>query len=120
MAYAAGKYALGECDYCGLTYKLKKLREVVRNLSPTGLLVCPECWEPDHPQNHVGRYPVVDPQTLERPRPDKSLGTSGPYSSRRIQWGWNPVGLHNSLGLTGLDNDLVPTVDVGTVTASAS
>ena len=45
-------------------------------MDKTGLLVCEECWDPDHPQNHLGREPVNDPQALRNPRPDKSLTES--------------------------------------------
>jgi len=45
-------------------------------MDKTGLLVCQECWDPDHPQNHLGREPVNDPQALRNPRPDTSLMTS--------------------------------------------
>jgi hypothetical protein len=33
-------------------------------------MACPECWEEDHPQNHVGELRVVDNQALRNPRPD--------------------------------------------------
>jgi hypothetical protein len=45
-------------------------------MDKTGLLVCEECWDPDHPQNHLGREPVNDPQALRNPRPDKGLSNS--------------------------------------------
>lgn len=45
-------------------------------MEKTGLLVCEECWDPDQPQNHLGRNPVNDPQALRNPRPDKSLTES--------------------------------------------
>jgi hypothetical protein len=68
-------------------------------------------------------YPVFDPQALRNPRPDNSYYQSGlnddGYSdqgSRVIEWGWNPVGLNNQLGLSGLTNALLGTGQVGTVT----
>jgi hypothetical protein len=45
---------------------------------------------------------------------------SGIYSSRDIQWGWNPVGLNNPLQLEGLENDLEGTGGVGTVTVTTT
>lgn len=46
------------------------------DLNKTGLLVCPECWDEDHPQNQLGRFPVDDPQALRNPRPDSGLTAS--------------------------------------------
>ena len=43
---------------------------------PNNLLVCKSCFDPDHPQNWQGRYPVFDPQALRNPRPDTGLATS--------------------------------------------
>ena len=40
----------------------------------TGLLVCSECWDPDQPQNQLGRFPVSDPQALRNPRPTGESG----------------------------------------------
>ena len=52
-------------------------------MEKTGLLTCPECWDPDQPQNLLGRWPVEDPQALRNPRPD-----SGIMDSR---WGGSTV-----------------------------
>lgn len=115
--YAQGKHTLAECDRCGFRYKRKTLKELVVNEAPTNLQVCTQCWEEDHPQYKVGKYPVVDPQAIMNPRPDRSLTyTGGDYSSRDFQWGWNPVG-----GSRGFDDGLTPNVlvlnaYVGTVT----
>ena len=72
IQFASGKRALGICDRCGQTYKLKKLHKETVNLVQTNLKVCPECWDGDHPQNQLGRYPVFDPQALEESRSDSS------------------------------------------------
>lgn len=91
------------------------------------MLVCPECWEQDHPQLMLGMYPVADPQALRNPRPDRSYYASGLLpsgypgeGSRDIQWGWAPVGgsRFNDDGLT--PNNLVATTSVGTVTISVT
>ncbi len=71
--YASGKLAHGFCDVCGFRYPLKSLRETILNLKPTGILSCPTCWDPDHPQLQVGRHKVFDPQSLRRPRPDPAM-----------------------------------------------
>lgn len=136
--YASGKKAIAECDRCGFRYKLKELRKLTIKTKSTNILVCPSCWEPDQPQLQIGMYPVDDPQALRNPRPDVSYWQAGltgirteQYSvpndnvlaygtpsggSRDIQWGWNPVGLNNALGLTDLPNTLLGTGSVGTVT----
>lgn len=123
--FASGKRAIAECDRCGQRYKLRQLRKLTIKTKNVNMLVCPECWEPDHPQLQLGMYPVDDPQALRNPRPDNSYQQSGlnvngtpGEGSRTVQWGWNPVGLTNPLGLSGLDNMLVGTGAVGTVTVS--
>jgi hypothetical protein len=121
--FASGKKAIAECDRCGFRYKLKQLKQLVIKTKNVNLLVCPTCWEPDQPQLQLGMYPVDDPQALRNPRRDNSylqsgLGNNGLPSegSRIIQWGWNPVGLYNPLGLSGLPNTLIGNGVVGTVT----
>jgi hypothetical protein len=135
---ASGKWAISECDRCGFQYKLKELRQLVIKTKNVNLLVCPTCWEPDQPQLQLGMYPVDDPQALRNPRPDTTyqqagftglqiesgsgeLGTGGPSGgSRDIQWGWNPVGLYNPLGLSGLVNIMVAQGQIGTVTVTTT
>lgn len=134
--FASGKNAIAECDRCGQRYKLKVLRREIIKTKNYDLLVCPECWDPDHPQLQLGMYPVDDPQGLRNPRPDKSYrisgtsglqtdinGGTGPYGvgtteggSRIIQWGWAPVGgsRANDAGLT--PNNLALSIQLGTVT----
>jgi len=121
--FASGKKAIAECDRCGFRYKLKQLKQLVIKTKNVNLLVCPTCWEPDQPQLQLGMYPVDDPQALRNPRRDNSylqsgLGNNGlPGEGSRIsQWGWNPVGLYNPLGLSGLPNTLIGNGVVGTVT----
>jgi hypothetical protein len=128
--FASGKWAIAECDRCSFRYKLKELKRLVIKTKNVNILVCPTCWEQDHPQLQLGMYPVDDPQALRDPRRDNSywqsglnglqltdndFGTPG-EGSRVIQWGWNPVGLNNPLGLSGLLNTLEATGSVGTVT----
>ena len=135
--FASGKWAISECDRCGQQFKLKTLRKEIIKTKNYNLLVCSECWDPDHPQLQLGMYPVDDPQGLRDPRPDTTYyvsGTSGLQTqpltggttlagmgtneggSRIFQWGWNPVG-----GATGFDaaltpNNLALTVSIGIVT----
>ena len=121
--FASGKHSISECDVCGQRYKLKQLRRLVVKTKLVNILACPECWNPDHPQLQLGMYPVDDPQALRNPRRDNSYFQSGPNAdgspgegSRTIQWGWNPVGLNNPLGLFGLPNTLIGVGEVGNVT----
>lgn len=121
--YASGKKAISECDRCGFRFPLKQLRPLTIKTKNVNILVCRTCWEPDQPQLQLGMYPVNDPQALRNPRPDTSyiqggLTVDGTPSggSRQIAWGWNPVGLNNPLGLSGLVNTLIGTGAVGSVT----
>jgi hypothetical protein len=125
--YASGKNSISECDRCGQRYKLKQLKFEVIKTKLYQLKVCPECWDPDHPQLQLGMFPVDDPQAVRQPRPDITYDTSGldangfqSGGSRDIQWGWNPVGgaSLNDVGLT--PNYLVATTSVGTVTITGS
>lgn len=68
--FASGKRALGECDVCGFTYRLKRLKDVTVKGQNTNIKACPECWDKDHPQLKLGQRPIYDPQALRDPRPD--------------------------------------------------
>ena len=92
VRFASSKNALAMCDVCGFQYKLPELQILIRKGVSTNIKACPTCWDSDHPQLKLGMYPVDDPQAIQDPRPDTSTGESGDYSSRGIQWGWNPVG----------------------------
>jgi len=74
--FASGKIALGNCDRCGFEYLLKKLQKEVVKGKITNLLVCPTCFDPDHPQLHLGDRPIDDPQALRNPRPDTGQDAS--------------------------------------------
>ena len=76
------------CDVCGFQFKLKTLKDLVVKGRNTNIKACQECWNPDQPQLKLGEFPVNDPQAIRDPRPDRSLGVSGEYSSRDIQWGF--------------------------------
>jgi hypothetical protein len=91
------------------------------------LKVCPECWDPDHPQLQLGMYPVDDPQAVRQPRPDTTYDTAGldvlgypTGGSRDTQWGWNPVGGASVYDSVLTPNYLVATTAVGTVTITGS
>ena len=123
--FASGKNAISECDRCGQRFKLKVLKTEIIKLKNYNLLVCPECWDPDHPQLQLGMFPVDDPQALRNPRPDRSYKVSGlladGYSgggSRVFQWGWAPVGGSSSFDAALTPNNLNLVVQLGTVTVS--
>ena len=112
-AFARGKKAIAECDRCGFRYKLKELKELTIKTKSVNIFVCPTCFEKDHPQLHIGMYPINDPQALRNPRPD--LTRFSESDSRSYQYGFNPVGLKNPFNLNLTDN-LKITTDVGAVT----
>ena len=125
--YASGKHAIAECDRCGQRYKLKELMKLVIKTKQVNILVCPECWDPDQPQLHLGMYPVNDPQAVREPRPDTSYYTSGlavdgyvSDGSRQIQWGFSPVGGASQFDTVLTPNDLISIGNVGTVTVTTT
>jgi hypothetical protein len=125
--FASGKIAIAICDRCGFRYRLGELRPLVIKTKITNVLVCPECWEDDHPQLLLGTFPVDDPQALQNPRPDSSYRQSGLTStgtigegSRVIQWNWNPVGGAGGVMSGLVPNDLIAVGQIGTVTVVIS
>lgn len=125
--FASGKRSIAECDRCGQQFKLKKLRTEIIKTKQYQLLVCPECWDPDHPQLLLGMYPVDDPQAVRNPRRDTTYVTSGTNTngnlsggSRDIQWGWSPVGGSSYFDAPLTQNNLVAIGYVGTVTVVAN
>ena len=125
--YASGKHAIAECDRCGERYKLKELKKLVIKTKQVNILVCPECWDPDQPQLHLGMYPINDPQAIREPRPDTSYVVSGlgvdgyvQDGSRQIEWGWVPVGGASQFDAVLTPNALVSQGLVGSVTITTS
>jgi hypothetical protein len=74
--FAAGKYAWGMCDVCGIRCKYQELKATTVQGRRTGLLSCPTCWDPDHPQNFLPLYVTADAQALRQARPDTGLNAS--------------------------------------------
>ena len=134
--FAAGKYAIAECDRCAQRYQLKDLSTQTLKTKPYRIKVCRSCWDPDQPQLQLGMYPVNDPQAVREPRPDISYyasGNDGLYTSktastdvdnaglpsggsRVFQWGWNPVGGASYFDALLTPNDLIAIGYIGTVT----
>jgi hypothetical protein len=138
--YASGKYAIAECDRCAQRYKLKELKKEVIKTKMYQIKVCPACWDPDQPQLSLGLYPVNDPQAVREPRPDVSYLVSGNSGiqvtntgsnaedafgypeggSRVFQWGYNPVGGSRADDDLLTPNNLVLSVQIGTVTVTTT
>ena len=113
--FASSARAIAICDVCGFQYQLNELRETTVRGRRTNILACTECWEPDHPQNELGRFPVDDPQAIEDPRPDRDL-----EEQRNYQYGFDPVGLNNPLNLEGLVDNLESNGQIGSVTITTT
>lgn len=87
LPYARGKKAFGYCDICGFRCDLDDMRKLVVKGQIVDIKTCPECWNPDHPQLHVGEQPIWDPQALQFPRPDNTIPQT------RSFFGWDPVSI---------------------------
>ena len=68
--FASGKYAFAICDRCGQQYKFLELKK-----EWNGLEVCPECYEPKHPQLDPS-YHAADAQALPFTRPAREEPTT--------------------------------------------
>lgn len=134
--FASGKYAISQCDRCNFRFPLKVLKTQVLKTKPYQVRVCPQCWDPDHPQLQLGMYPVEDPQALRNPRPDNTYlqggynglqlnqnagstldGNGDPTGGSRVfQWGWAPVGGASYFDEVLTPNYLIANGQLGTVT----
>ncbi len=74
--YASGKHAFCFCDRCGFRARYSELKTESVAGNVINVRVCPSCYDPDHPQNFLGKYPVDDPQALRDARPDPALQAS--------------------------------------------
>ncbi len=63
--FSSGNKAVTICDRCGFRYPYNAC--TFDGYKKT-LRVCPDCWDPDPPQNHV-KVVGPDAQTLKYPRP---------------------------------------------------
>ena len=138
--FSSGKNSIAECDRCGFRFKLTALKKLVVKTKTYDLKVCPQCWDPDHPQLQLGMYPVDDPQGVRDPRPDLSYKLSGRTGlqivltnspaqdaqgvlsggSRIFQWGWNPVWGAAFFDAALTPNNLVLNIEIGTVTVATT
>jgi len=67
MAFASGKHSKAMCPRCGYKVFYKELKQ-----EWTGYRVCPDCYDPKHPQLTPHRN-LHDPQALKDPRPDSDV-----------------------------------------------
>ena len=78
--FASYKRAFGFCDKCGQRYPLKELKYYYIMGKRINSKSCPECWDPDAPQNWTGiiggQKASNDPQALREPRPDTNRNDS--------------------------------------------
>jgi hypothetical protein len=84
--FATGKFALGICDICGVSYRFFELRGTTVRGHPTYLMSCPICWDLDHPQNFLPdavRMWGTDPEAIRNARPEND------YPSRILP-NWRP------------------------------
>lgn len=101
--YAKGKYAFGSCDRCSLRWPINDLKFEVENGVATKRRTCPDCYDPDHPQNFIGKLRIRDPQSIKDARPEIGIENSRGF------FGWNPVG-HELTDLTISSGNVTVTV----------
>ena len=107
--FSSGKFSISQCDRCGFRFKLKKLKSLTIKTKNVNILVCPECWEKDHPQLQLGLYPVNDPQAVRNPRPDFS---EYPQSRSYTEVINNGVSLNLYVGELTLTEVFTPVLDL--------
>jgi len=109
MAFATGKYSQAICDRCGYQYPYLELRK-----EWNGLFVCPQCYEPKHPQLDP-TYHAADPEALKDARPDRVepiiVDVGFPNSTPFESVGMQPAPIRD---------DLIMSSAVGTVTVVIS
>ena len=95
--WASEGIAVGDCDRCGLTFPLRKLKSLTIRFKKTNLRVCSACFESDHPQYRAGTFKVFDPQAIRSPRPednkDRALLPADAIGSRSAVVGRAVVGV---------------------------
>ena len=83
MSFAKGTHAYGICERCGFRYDLGEMKaETFKGVSKKNL-VCPDCWDQEHPQDYLGTFKVFDPQALRRPAPDIGLDETNAFPTIR-------------------------------------
>jgi len=70
--FATGKKSKALCDRCGRKIDYVDLKVQIINQRDSGLRVCEECLDVDHPQLQLGKIRIDDPQALKSPRSNKA------------------------------------------------
>jgi NAD-dependent SIR2 family protein deacetylase len=109
MAFATGKYSQAICDRCGYQYPYLELRK-----EWNGLFVCPECYEPKHPQLDPP-YHAADPEALKNARPDREEPIVVPVGNPN-----QSLFTSNGMQPSQVKGDLIMRSSVGKVTVSTS
>jgi len=105
VTYATGRKSRAMCDQCGFEVAYITLKTQWDNLR-----VCPECYEPKHPQLEPRN--VVDAQALWQPRPDRD----GDLTKFRVgdSIGEKPLQINSFAG------SVIPTIDPGAAGSAAT
>lgn len=89
MPFARGKVALGICQRCGWQCDFNSMKYETVNQIRLNFKVCPECFDPDQPQNPANALPyknVPEAIALYDARPD-----SPELPGERAFIGWRPI-----------------------------
>ena len=109
VRYATGLHARAICDRCGLEYPYLSLQTQWDNLR-----VCPECFDPKHPQ--IKPRVVSDRTALYQPRPS----TNSREDARYRPWlGFEAKGIVSDtfvISLSATPSSISSTTAVGTTT----
>ena len=89
--FARAPRAWGICDRCGQRFLMNSLRAETVGGNMKANRVCDSCYDPDHPQNWLGKFPIYDPQALRVARPDIAETPVPPYEPPYIGPGNEPT-----------------------------
>ena len=97
----SGKFALGLCDRCSQRYYLNELRWEITNMERTGLRVCEDCLDKDHPQYQLAKVKFGDEFSVPdiRPQPPGDIDPTRQYNWADMMGNVNAPPGHVSVGL---------------------
>jgi hypothetical protein len=81
--FSSGKNSHFECERCGFVYDYNEQKSEFWRGKPKHNKVCPDCYDPDHPQLFIDQVRPVDAMALKNPRP-----LTGDYTS---MFSWSPI-----------------------------
>lgn len=90
--FATGRYAKALCDRCGRKIDYLDQKIQIINQRDSGMRVCPECLDKDHPQLQVGRIRIDDPQALRWARTNKAENAVADSSVAALDYPFFPPG----------------------------